>query len=131
MLIKDRIIMMVAFAYCNLWHRLRCQLFRRIEDFNYHVFAISSDTKGKFFQKLVEVNDDYEKTVSVKISNICVRYSFDKTIRNGDVVNTNTKPEWLIQRAVVGDNFKNPHHNSTVVKLTKRGSDVTTRDSNI
>lgn len=130
MLVKDRIIMMIAFAYCYTWHKLRCRTFRRIDDFNYHVFAlpISQIQESKFIKKKVEVNNEYEKSVSVKISNICIRYSFDKTIRQGDVVNTNEVPEWVIKNAIVS--VQKPHQKSTVVQLTKRGSDVTARSSN-
>ena len=101
----DRIIMIGAFGYWNVWHRLRCQLFRRIEDFNYHVFAIPQIPKAKYFQKIVEVNNDFEKTVSVKIGNVCIRYSFDKVIRHGDVVHSHNY-HWEVQRVLNKDKVK-------------------------
>lgn len=126
----DRIIMMFAFTYCNLWHKLRCRTFRRIDDFNYHVFAIPQMPNQNFIKKKVEVNNLFEKTVSVKIGNVCVRYSVDKTIKNGDVTG-NEVPSWVIKNAITTVH-KNKHHNFTVLNITNKRekSDVTARSSN-
>ncbi len=126
---KDKIIMMLAFTYCNVWHKLRCRTFRRIDDFNYHVFTISKIPNSKFYMKKTEVNNDFEKTVSVKIGNVCVRYSIDKTIKHGDVLHADIKPDWIIKRAVNSD-ITEPHHNAKIINIKKEQRDVTARDSN-
>ncbi len=126
---KDKIIMMLAFTYCNVWHKLRCRAFRRIDDFNYHVFTISKIPNSKFFMKKTEVNNDFEKTVSVKIGNVCVRYSIDKVIKHGDVLHADIKPDWIIKRAVNSD-ITEPHHNAEIINLKGEQRDVTARNSN-
>ena len=129
-MVKDKIIMMLAFTYCNVWHKLRCRAFRRIDDFNYHVFTIGKIPNSKFFMKKVEVNNDFEKTVSVKIGNVCVRYSVDKTIKNGDVLDADIKPDWIIKRAVGSDTITKPHHEAKIINMKGEARDVTARDSN-
>ena len=46
-----------------------------------YLFTIGKIPNSKFYMKETEVNNDFEKTVSVKIGNVCVRYSIDKTIK--------------------------------------------------
>jgi len=128
MKLGDKIIMMLANSYCGLWHKLRCRTFRRIDDFNYHVFALDNNTQIPVIDKVVEINNLYEKTVSVKIGNVCIRYSFDKTLRNCDIP-TNTNPEWLVQRALIKETIKS-HHKAKVFKFKdRRVSDVERRSS--
>ena len=63
----------VAKLYCKIWFKLRCRLFRRIQDLNYQVFDLRDNYANEqsyrkamvnipFISKIIEVNDDTEKT---------------------------------------------------------------------
>ena len=126
MKLVDRIIMMCAYIFCYTWHKVRCRTFRRIDDFNYHVFAIEYNSQIPFIKKVVETNNVFEKTVSVKIGNICTRFSFDKTLREADVV-TEELPEWIIKRALQKNNHT--RHKATVVNINREGTSDVKRSS--
>lgn len=121
MKLGNKIIMMLAYSFCYVWHKVRCRAFRRIDDFNYHVFAIDANPQLPFFKKIIEINNIFEKTVSVKIAGVCIRFSIDKTLKHSDVV-VEEIPEWAVKRALTKSNEQ--HHKATVHKLNREGSDV-------
>jgi hypothetical protein len=121
MKLGNKIIMMLAYSFCYVWHKVRCRAFRRIDDFNYHVFAIDANPQIPFFKKIIEINNIFEKTVSVKIAGVCIRFSIDKTLKHSDVV-IEEIPEWAVKRALSKSNEQ--HHKATVHKLNREGSDV-------
>lgn len=121
MKLGNKIIMMLAYSFCYVWHKVRCRAFRRIDDFNYHVFAIDANPQLPFFKKIIEINNIFEKTVSVKIAGVCIRFSIDKTLKHSDVV-IEEIPEWAVKRALTKSNEQ--HHKATVHKLNREGSDV-------
>lgn len=121
MKLGNKIIMMLAYSFCYVWHKVRCRAFRRIDDFNYHVFAIDANPQIPFFKKIIEINNIFEKTVSVKIAGVCIRFSIDKTLKHSDVV-IEEIPEWAVKRALTKSNEQ--HHKATVHKLNREGSDV-------
>ena len=61
------VIMKLSEVYCRNWYNIRCRLFRRIDDFDYHISQLENTDGLPFFNKVVEVNNLYEKTQSVKI----------------------------------------------------------------
>tara|TARA_X000001382_G_scaffold26517_1_gene17000 strand:+ start:3870 stop:4253 length:384 start_codon:yes stop_codon:yes gene_type:complete len=121
MKLGSKIIMMLAYSFCYVWHKVRCRAFRRIDDFNYHVFAIDANPQLPFYKKIVEINNVFEKTVSVKIADVCIRFSIDKTLKHSDVI-IEEIPEWAVKRALTKSNEQ--HHKATVHTLNREGSDV-------
>ena len=81
MKLGSKIIMMLAYSFCYVWHKVRCRAFRRIDDFNYHVFAIDANPQLPFYKKIVEINNVFEKTVSVKREKISGRNRRSRRIR--------------------------------------------------
>ena len=79
-------IWVLSHIYCWVWKFGR-NLFRK-SDFDYFIRNLQTQyptTSGiwtkPFFHKVDLVNDDYEKSRSVKIGNVTIEYSFDKTIK--------------------------------------------------
>ena len=80
-------IWVLSHIYCWVW-KLGRNLFRK-SDFDYFIRNLQKQyptTSGiwtkPFFHKVDLVNDDYEKSRSVKIGNVTIEYSFDKTLNN-------------------------------------------------
>lgn len=119
----------VANLYCWIWYRLRCRLFRRIDDLSYHIFdlrdsypsnyAYNSAMKGiPFFQKIIEWNNEYEKTVCIKIGSVCVRYSLEKTTKVSDLrIPSFATDAEIISEAIFSSPKKKLHHETFVVEL--------------
>ena len=131
----------VTKLYCAIWFKLRCRLFRRIQDLSYHVFDLRDNYANEpsyrkamvnipFISKIVEVNDDTEKTSVVKIGSVCVRYSIKKTVPAGDLrILSFDAPEAIIAKAIEDEPQFPLHHKAKVVQLrtNRKESDVTDR----
>ena len=86
------VVKVMANAFCYCWHFGRCRFPGRKNDFDYFVYDLRTQypTKelgnialenSKFFEKKVILEDEFERTISIKVGDICIRYSFDKTIK--------------------------------------------------
>jgi|SRR6056300_902565 len=87
--LSTKAIMSVAKVVCNVWWYGRCKLRRQVNDFDYHIEDLreqypnelvykSAMGKIPFFNKVIEVDDEYEKTSSIKIGDCNITYTFDK-----------------------------------------------------
>jgi len=125
------VIMTIAKAYCGTWYFARCRLFRRIDDFDYHISQLDNTDGLPFFNKVVEVNNLYEKTQSVKIGKVNVRYTFEKSAKASDVKLFVENPTATITCALTEFPDKKLHHNSSVVKMKnyRKENDVVTRQT--
>jgi hypothetical protein len=130
------LIMNVAKAYCGLWYSVRCRLLRRNADLDYHIFPLNMPEGNDvpFFSKVVESNSAYEKTSAVKIGNVCIRYSIEKSVRLSDVAELNSsEPEQTINQALITYPKKKAHRTSSVVQLKnyREENDVYNRQNNL
>ena len=120
------LIMNVAKAYCGLWYFLRCRLFRRNLDLDYHVFILTMPKNSgvPFFAKVVESNSMYEKTSAVKIGNVCIRYTIEKLVKLSDVAQLNSsEPKHSIENILVQYRDTKAHHNPSVT-LTSTSKEI-------
>jgi hypothetical protein len=113
----DRIIKMLCLNICNVWHKVRCRTFRRVDDFNYHVFLLDKKT-SPYFDKVIETDNDYEKTICLKIGGVAVRYSLDKLVRSGEI-QPDLNSEWLVTKALINRTIKS-HKTADVIQLKGR-----------
>ena len=112
-------IWVLSHIYCWVW-KLGRNLFRK-SDFDYFIRNLQTQyptTTGiwtkPFFHKVVLVNDDYEKSRSVKIGNVTIEYSFDKTIKKPNYFIT--EPKWEVAKSLY-KLTKQSHYNASVVYL--------------
>ena len=119
-----QIVMVLTEIYCRLWYFFRCRL-RNKSDFDYFIRNLQTQyptnngiwTKP-FFHKVVLVNDDYEKSRSVKIGNITIEYSFDKTIKQPIVHLFGYDAMTEVIKGLVHIT-RQSHHNASVFSLAK------------
>ena len=123
-----QIVMVLAGLYCKLVYFFRCRL-RNKSDFNYFITNLRLQyPKGElgdiaigripFFQKVVLVNDELERTCAIKIGNVSIKYSFDKTQKKQEVFLFDDSPRWEIARALLQMTIRQ-NHNATVLNLDK------------
>ena len=123
-----QIVMVLAGLYCKLVYFFRCRL-RNKSDFNYFITNLRLQyPKGQlgdiaigripFFQKVVLVNDELERTCAIKIGNVSIKYSFDKTQKKQEVLLFDDSPRWEIARALLQMTIRQ-NHNATVLNLDK------------
>ena len=115
----------MAIAFCYCWHFGRCRFPGRKNDFDYFVYDLRTQyptkevgnlalANSKFFDKKVIVDDEFERTISIKIGDICIRYSFDKTIKKPILFAY--EPRWELAKNLYRL-LKQSHYNSSVVYL--------------
>ena len=117
-------IWLLSHAYCRCW-KLGRNLFRK-SDFDYFIRNLQTQyptatgiwTKP-FFHKVELVNNEYEKSRSVKIGNVTIEYSFDKTVKKNNVVSLfgYDAMEEVIKALVFIT--RQSHHNASVLNLAK------------
>ena len=119
------VVKVMANAFCYCWHFGRCRFPGRKNDFDYFVYDLRTQypTKelgnialenSKFFEKKVILEDEFERTISIKVGDICIRYSFDKTIKKPNYFIT--EPKWEVAKGLY-KLLKQSHHNASVVYL--------------
>lgn len=93
--LSTKVIMSVANVVCKVWWFGRCRLRRQVNDFDYHITDLRRQYPNEvtykfhigvlpFICKTVEEDDEFERTVSLKIGDCNIRYSFDKLVRAGE-----------------------------------------------
>ena len=123
-----QIVMVLAGIYCRLVFFFRCRL-RNKSDFDYFITdlrlqypqgEIGDVAIGKlpFFQKMVIVNDELERTCAMKIGHVNIKYSFDKTQKKQQVLLFDDSPRWEIARALLQMTIRQ-NHNATVFEFSK------------
>jgi len=124
-----QMLMVLAETYCKLWYFLRCRLGNK-SDFNYFVENLRDEypkgelgdiaiSKLPFFKKVIVANNELERTCAVKIGHIKIKYSFDKTQKEKNVLLFDDSPRWEIARALLRMTIQQ-NHNATVLKFSKQ-----------
>ena len=123
-----QMLMVLAETYCKLWYFLRCRLGSK-SDFNYFVKNLRDQYPlGElgdhamfglpFFQKVVLEDNEFERSCAVKIGQVSIEYSFDKTQKEQKILLLDDSPRWEIARALL-KMTKQTHHNASVLKFSK------------
>ena len=125
--ILTQLIMVLCHLYCRVWYFGRCTL-RRKSDFNYFISNVRTQyptekmgafalTNVPFFHKTILVNDIYEKSVSIKIGDITIEYSFDKKLDYTIPLFAYEPKEEVIEAII--HMTRQSHHNASVLSLAK------------
>ena len=122
-------IWVLSHIYCWVWKFGR-SLFRK-SDFDYFIRNLQTQyptTSGiwakPFFHKVDLVNNDYEKSRSVKIGNVTIEYSFDKTIKKPVVHLLGYDAMEEVLKGLVHIT-RQSHHNASVFNLAKHRKEQT------
>ena len=100
-----KLVMSIAELSCGVWWYTRCKLWRKVNDFDYHIYDLRSEypnglvyqqevAKQPYFSKTLINEDEYERTSSLKIGDCCITYTFDKIRRQGLIETTEVIPLW-------------------------------------
>ena len=122
-----QIVMVLTGIYCRLWYFFRCSL-RNKRDFNFFIQDLRKQyPKGDlgdvaigrlpFFQKIILIDDELERTCAVKIGHCYLKYSFDKTVKEQKVLLFDDSPRWEIARALLRMTMRQ-NHNASVLKFS-------------
>ena len=124
-----QMLMVLAETYCKLWHYFRCGL-RNKSDFNYFVKNLRDQYPlGElgdhamfglpFFQKVVLEDNEFERSCAVKIGQVSIEYSFDKTQKEPKILLLDDSPRWEIARQLLKMTMQQ-NHNASVLKFSKQ-----------
>ena len=138
-----QIVMVLTEIYCRLWYFFRCSL-RNKRDFNFFIQDLRKQyPKGDlgdvaigrlpFFQKIILIDDELERTCAVKIGHCYLKYSFDKTLKEQKILLFDDSPRWEIARALLRMTIQQ-NHNASVLKFSKHrkekdGSNINRKSS--
>ena len=122
-------IWVLSHTYCWVW-KLGRNLFRK-SDFDYFIRNLQTQyptatgiwTKP-FFHKVELVNNEYEKSRSVKIGNVTIEYSFDKTIKTPVVHLFGYDAMDEVLKGLIHIT-RQSHHNASVFNLAKHRKEQT------
>ena len=92
--LSTKVIMIVAEAVCKVWKYSRTK-YNGVSDFDYHITDLRRQYPNQlvykhaigvlpFYCKTNEVDDEYERTSSIKLGDCNIRYTFDKLMRAVD-----------------------------------------------
>ena len=99
--LSTKVIMIVAEAVCKVWKYSRTK-YNGVSDFDYHITDLRSqypnnlvyrDAVGvlPFYCKTNEVDDEHERTSSIKFGDCNIRYTFDKLVKSQEEEDDNIK----------------------------------------
>ena len=97
--LSTRIIMNVTELVCKAWKYGR-KKYNGVSDFDYHITDLRSQYPNTlvyqeavgvlpFYCKTNEVDDEYERTSSIKFGDCNIRYSFDRLVKSQEEVDEN------------------------------------------
>ena len=97
--LSTRIIMNVTELVCKAWKYGR-KKYNGVSDFDYHITDLRSQYPNTlvyqeavgvlpFYCKTNEVDDEHERTSSIKFGDCNIRYSFDKLVKSQEEVDEN------------------------------------------
>ena len=103
--LSTRCVMNVSSVVCKVWKVVRCKLWRDIDDFDYYISDLRSQYPNPlvyteavrdlpYYCKTVEVDDEYERTSSIKIGDAVIQYTFNKIRRQGLIETSEVIPLW-------------------------------------
>ena len=93
---STKVIMSIAEVVCKIWQFGRCKVRGVVNDFDYHITDLRQQYPNElvyktqmeqlpFYCKTNEVDDEFERTSSIKIGDCNIRYTFDKLVRAVEV----------------------------------------------
>ena len=99
--LSTRIIMNVTELVCKAWKYGR-KKYNGVSDFDYHITDLRSQYPNTlvyqeavgvlpFYCKTNEVDDEYERTSSIKLGDCNIRYTFDKLVKAVDAKQQNVE----------------------------------------
>ena len=97
--LSTKVIMSVAELVCKAWKYGRSK-YNGMSDFDYHITDLRSQYPNQlvyknavgvlpFYCKTNEVDDDYERTSSIKLGDCNIRYTFDRLVKSQEEVDEN------------------------------------------
>ena len=97
--LSTKVIMIVAEAVCKVWKYSRTK-YNGVSDFDYHITDLRRQYPNQlvykhaigvlpFTCKTNEVDDEYERTSSIKLGDCNIRYTFDKLVKSQEEVDEN------------------------------------------
>ena len=121
--IQTQMIWYTSHAVCKVWSLVRS--FSSKNNFYYFISKLetqypvdSMELKTPFFQKVV-YEDDFERSISLKVGDIKIEYSFSKALEESNVIPLfEYEPEREIIEALVKMQ-RTDHHNASVFNLVK------------
>ena len=92
--LSTKVIMIVAEAVCKVWKYSRTK-YNGVSDFDYHITDLRRQYPNQlvykhaigvlpFTCKTNEVDDEYERTSSIKLGDCNIRYQFNKEVKQVD-----------------------------------------------
>ena len=99
--LSTKVIMIVAEAVCKVWKYSRTK-YNGVSDFDYHITDLRRQYPNQlvykhaigvlpFTCKTNEVDDEYERTSSIKLGDCNIRYTFDKLVKAVDAKQQNVE----------------------------------------
>ena len=119
----NKAVWLISHLYCKVWYWGSCTL-RNKNDFDYFISNLRTENSPlkfqTFFQKKITLNDDREKSVAVRVSDIQIEYSFTKKKKEDNLLHLfgYDAMEEVIKALV--KITKVSHHNASVFSLAKR-----------
>ena len=120
---------LLAHAICSVWKWGR-KLGNK-NNFDYFIRDLSTQypttnkmaeaslASSPFISKVILVDDEYERSISLKIGTIAIEYSFDKTLEENNVIPLyEYKPEEEVINALIKITHQR-HHNTSVLQFSK------------
>jgi hypothetical protein len=97
--LSTRLIMNVAELVCKAWKYGRSK-YNGMSDFDYHITDLRNQYPNSlvykeavgvlpFYCKTNEVDDEYERTSSIKLGDCNIRYTFDRLVKSQEEVDEN------------------------------------------
>ena len=97
--LSTKVIMIVAEAVCKVWKYSRTK-YNGVSDFDYHITDLRRQYPNQlvykhaigvlpFTCKTNEVDDEYERTSSIKLGDCNIRYTFDRLVKSQEEVDEN------------------------------------------
>ena len=139
--LSTKVIMIVAEAVCKVWKYSRTK-YNGVSDFDYHITDLRRQYPNQlvykhaigvlpFTCKTNEVDDEYERTSSIKLGDCNIRYTFDKLVKAVDVKPQNVEHLFgdprvpMINDLITQTKIRHNEPKSLrVLQLTKKGRNV-------
>lgn len=123
--LTTQITSILAHGICKVWAWGRS--FNDKNNFDYFIRAVRpSPTKYPYIKKLV-YEDDYERSVTLKIGDVVIEYSFSRKLEEVDsnvceLFTTDYDPRDEVVKALVSITTQQ-HHNNSVLQFSKNGKE--------
>jgi hypothetical protein len=139
--LSTKVIMSVADVMCRVWKYGR-KKYNGVSDFDYHITDLRKQYPNQlvykhavgtlpFYCKTNEVDDEYERTSSLKFGDCNIRYTFDKLVKASDAKPQNVEHLFgdprvpMISDLITQTKIRHNEPKSLrVLNFTKKGTNV-------